>query len=144
MKNILKVLAAVLVVALPFVVASCSSDDDNKNEPKVRTYYWEVGVDWNKISANERGSVTTAWGNLNQLIVNGLKKANYNVDADKYAFTITCKDDELVQNNRSIKGKFMEIMGTDDFIDLAELLPERSYLLVTLEGKDPIVNELLR
>ena len=145
MKNILKVLAAVLVVALPFVVASCSSDDDNKNEPKVRTYYWEVGgINLNEIPEDQQVEVINARNEVSKSVAKAYSNAGFNVNETQKSFTITCKDDELTSYNEKVEITFLTLKQTEDFKDKANILPQTAYLLVTLERKDYIVNKLLR
>ena len=78
MKNIWKVLAAMMVVALPFMVAACSSDDDDDKGPKEQTFTWTY-------DPNIYVEATKA---IDVVFAAQIKNLGYTPDADAKTFTI--------------------------------------------------------
>ncbi len=86
MKNILKVLAAMLVVALPFVVASCSSDDDDDKGPKQQTFAWSY-ENYLDPSAEDPTIYTNAAKSIDAEFSKQIQNLGYTLTGDR-TFTI--------------------------------------------------------
>ena len=87
MKNIWKVLAAMMVVALPFVVAACSSDDDDDKGPKEQTFTWTY-ENYLDPSASDPNIYVEATKAIDVVFAAQIKNLGYTPNADAKTFTI--------------------------------------------------------
>jgi hypothetical protein len=92
MKNIWKILAAMMIVALPFAVASCGGDDEE--EIPTLTYVWELkNVSIDKVSEDQQATVINARNQINKMIAAAYRSATVETPESKNAH-FTVKEDE--------------------------------------------------
>ena len=142
MKNIWKVLAAMMVIALPFVVSSCSSDDDD-NGPWTLTYNWKwENVDFTNITPDSLYLVaSTARVNINNQIANAYKNAGFQVNSNEYQFSIviTTNDDlTIAQNDLTAQTTFTNLAITPAFQEQVKKIPGDPKMYIWRDGKEII------
>lgn len=92
MKNIWKILAAMIIVALPFAVASCGGDDEE--EIPTLTYVWELkNVSIDKVTEDQQATVINARNQINKMIAAAYRSATVETPESKNAH-FTVKEDE--------------------------------------------------
>ena len=92
MKNIWKILAAMMIVALPFTFASCGGDDEE--ETPTLTYVWELkNVSIDKVPESQQATVINARTQINKMIADAYRSATVETPESKNAH-FTVKEDE--------------------------------------------------
>lgn len=92
MKNIWKILAAMIIVALPFAVASCGGDDEE--EIPTLTYVWELkNVSVDRVPESQQLTVINARTQINKMIADAYRSATVETPESKNAH-FTVKEDE--------------------------------------------------
>ena len=146
MKNIWKVLAAMMVVALPFIVGSCSSDDDDSYN-----YTWELqGIDYNNIKDDEgKIAAIRATSEVQKSIsnmINSVLKMKSTVEIENYRGTLTfepTQEIDLQEYNAEIMIAFFNLRKSDAFKAIVKDLPERARItLKQNRTRDPLLNEV--
>ena len=85
MKNLWKILAAMMVIALPFAVASCGSDDEPEpTGPYTFTWAYE---DYIESSAQDLTAYQTATQAIDQAFATQLNQLGYKATASTKSFT---------------------------------------------------------
>lgn len=143
MKNLWKIMAAMLVIALPFVVASCG-DDDEEQGPITYTYSWTLeGVEpASNATLQERQNNLNAQAAITALIVQEFTKREFTVDATAQKLTISTEENITDWDNK-VKRAVSTIKGTDELAAAAEALPEKAKIVIKRD-KLTIVDETLR
>lgn len=138
MKNFWKILAALMVVALPFVVASCGDDDDEDKVPTY-TYTWDLnGIDINKISEDQQVPVINARNAVNDQIAKAYTAKGFTVSKDDKKFTIQSETAVKTIDER-VEETFLELKRTDAFQAQASILPSTATLIVK-RGSTTVIN----
>lgn len=89
MKNFWKILAAMLIVALPFAVTACGSDkEEEQTGPKTYSFTW-VYEDYIETSATDLLKYQNAINAIDQAFASQLNKLGYKALASSKTFTIT-------------------------------------------------------
>ena len=143
MKNLLKVMAALLVVALPFVVASCGGDDEEKG-PKTYNYSWSLlntTLPGTPTVAQEEAAVE-AKKTINALFAAEFTKRGFKVDASAQTFSIVTEE-EVANWDGLAKRAVSTIKGTDALAVAVEALPDNAKIVVK-RGNSVIVDEKLK
>ena len=138
MKNFWKILAALMVVALPFVVASCGGDDDEDQIPTY-TYTWDLnGIDINKVSEDQQVPVINARNAVNQQIGAAYKAKGFTVDTENKKFTIQTETAVKTIDER-VEETFLELKRTTAFQAQASVLPASATILIK-RGSTTVIN----
>lgn len=142
MKNIWKVLAAMMVIALPFIASSCSSDDED-NGPWTLTYFWRLeGVDLNSIPVAELSQVAAALTNIDAQIAKAYQAASFKADATlkQFSIVITTNDDITIgRNDSKANTVFMDLVSSDAFQDeLEKITVGEPKMYIWRDGKEII------
>lgn len=89
MKNIWKMLAAMMFIVLPFALAACSSKDEEEEKgPKTYNFTWEFR-DYIDQSAQDLSIYSNATEAISQAFASELNKLGYKALASSKSFTIT-------------------------------------------------------
>lgn len=156
MKKILwKIVAAVVIIALPFALASCSKDEEKvDNGPWKFSYKWSVdGLLLDKITDDEVLNATIkARGEINKLIASAFEGEKFiDVDITNKTFTtpeLTVNDDSKRNEwDAKVKRAWSNLQPSNDFQDQLKLLPEDQNPTLTIWriGKEePILRETLK
>lgn len=89
MKNFWKMLAAMMIIALPFALAASSSKDDEEEKgPKTYEFTWEYR-DYIDQSAQDLSIYSNATTAISQALASELNKLGYKAQASTKSFTIT-------------------------------------------------------
>ena len=145
MKNLWKIMAAMLVIALPFVVAACG-DDDEEPQPVTYTYRWTLeNVDLPSGSTVEqRQAALNAQSAINVLIVQEFTTRKFTVDATSQKLTVTTMDNVADWDDK-VKRAVSTLKGMDALAEAAEALPNDAKIVVKRDNaKNAIVDEKLR
>ena len=145
MKNLWKIMAAMLVIALPFVVAACG-DDDEEPQPVTYTYRWTLeNVDLPSGSTQQqRQAALDAQGAINALIVQEFTTRKFTVDAINQKLTVTTMDNVADWDDK-VKRAVSTLKGMDALAEAAEALPSDAKIVVKRDNaKNAIVDEKLR
>ena len=138
MKNLWKILAALLVVALPMLVASCG-DDDEVDEIPTYTYKWELnGIDLNKVADEDQVATINARNTVNDLVARAYTVAGFTVDATNKKFTI--ETEKAVKDlDEEVQITYLTLKQTDAFKSAASVLPKNATILIQ-RGSTKVVN----
>lgn len=128
-KNLWKIMAALMVIALPFVVASCGSDD----EEGPKTYTWT----WTLQGTNLSGSATTAQktaaltaeGKVNELFALAFKAQGFTVDTEGQKFTYQTEASPTLYDNK-VKSAVFAVLAQANLADIVDPLPNTSKVVV--------------
>ncbi len=142
MKNIWKVMAAMMVIALPFIVSSCSSDDED-NGPWTLTYFWRLeGVDLNSIPVAQLSEVASALTNIDDQIAKAYQAANFktNLTEKQFSVEITKNDDITIGlKDSDANNVFMKLVSSDAFQDqLDKITVGEPKMYIWRDGKEII------
>ncbi len=142
MKNIWKIMAALLVVALPFVATACGDDDDDDG-PKTYTYSWNLQNTNLPSSATtaEKAEALVAETTINGLFATAFRAKGFVVDANKQEFSIVT-DDDISKYDNNVKSAIYEVKGTDALSVAAQKLPSSAKIQVKRKGKTVITENL--
>ena len=143
MKNFWKILAALMVVALPFVVASCGDDDDEKG-PKTYQYTWTLQNTSLGSSATtaEKQAALTAEATVNTLFANAFKAQGFVVDATAQKFSVQSENDASGFDNR-VKSAVYGVKAQASFLSAVEPLPSAAKVTVK-RGSTVVIDEKLK
>ncbi|MBQ9284875.1 MAG: hypothetical protein IJ209_01125 [Bacteroidaceae bacterium] len=143
MKNIWKFMAALLVVALPFVATACG-DDDKPEGPKTYTYTWLLQNTSLPSSATtaEKADALLAETTVNGLFATAFRAQGFTVDANAQEFTITTEDEISTYDNK-VKAAIYNVKGGDALSAAAQKLPTAAKIQVK-RGSTTIITESLR
>ncbi len=139
MKNIWKIMAALLVVALPFVATACG--DDEEDVIPTYTYTWELkGIDLNKIPQDDQIAVINARNEVNKLIAKAYTNAKFTVSSSDSKFSIQT-DRSVKDLDETVQITFLTLKQTEEFKTQAAVLPSNSTLLIK-RGSTTVVNNV--
>lgn len=143
MKNIWKIMAALLVVALPFVVTACGGDDE-EDGPKTYTYTWTLQNTNLPSSATtaEKAEALVAETTVNGLFATAFRAQGFSVDANKQEFTISTEDAISPYDNK-VKSAVYAVKSSEALAAAAEKLPTSAKIQVK-RGSTAIITESLR
>lgn len=129
MKNIWKIMAAMLIVALPFVAAACGSDDKEDVVPTY-TYKWDLnGIDLNKIAEEDQVATINARNTVNDLVAKTYASNGFTVDAEKKSFSI--QTETAVKNvDEQVQVVFLTLKSVEAFKNAASVLPPRASITI--------------
>ncbi|MBO4801819.1 MAG: hypothetical protein J5545_08155 [Bacteroidaceae bacterium] len=141
MKNIWKVLAAVMIVALPLTISSCSSKDDD-NGPWNYEYNWMLANTslGNDATTAEKQAALNAESALNDALAKAFQAQGFTVNAAKQTFSKMQTTDAVSIWDNKAKTAAYSVKGAADYLDMVEPLPGSSRLIVR-RGGDTIIEE---
>ncbi len=141
-KNLWKIMAALVIVALPFVVASCGSDEEEG--PKTYTYSWLLQNTTLSSSATtaQRQAALVAEEAVNALFAAGFTQRGFKVNATAQTFSVETEDEASVWDGYA-KRAVSTVKGTDDLAIAVEVLPSNAKIVVK-RGSKVLVDEKLR
>lgn len=142
-KNLMKIMAALMIIALPFVVASCGSDDEDEG-PKTYNYSWllqntQLG---GSATTAERQAALLAEEAVNTLFAAEFTKRNFKVNISSQTFSVETTEDADVWDSYA-KRAVSTVKGTDALAVAVEALPANAKIVVK-RGSKELVNEKLR
>ncbi len=142
MKNLWKILAALLVVALPMLVASCG-DDDEVEGPVTYTYKWELqnASLGNSATTAERMAALNAEESVNSLLANAFKAKGFVVTPAEQKFTIETEEDVDRYDNQ-VKSALYAVLAEPSLATVVEPLPNTAKVVVKRGSKTVIENKL--
>lgn len=148
MKNFWKVLAAMMVIALPFIASSCGSDDED-NGPWTITYYWKfLNLNIDQIPDDEQGVVIAARTSITNYINAAYETAGFKVDKNEKTFSkvITVNDEKTInQLDELVMSTLLDLKRTSkDFQEASDKLPNNTTLQVWRNGKYIFENQSLK
>ena len=91
MKNLWKILAAMMVIALPFAVASCGSDDEEEEGPKTYEFTWDYDLGTSAVSEIQK--LTPSLVNIDQAFATALNENGYKALSSSREFSKTTEKD---------------------------------------------------
>lgn len=150
MKNIWKILAAMMIVALPFAVASCGGDDED--EIPTLTYVWELkNVSIDKVPEDKQATVINARTQINKMIASAYRSATVETPESKNAhFTVNedSKEFSLQTEKRAedlddeVYSIFLELKKKESFKVQASILNDNDIdaKLAITRGKVVVVD----
>ena len=145
MKNLLKIMAAILVIALPLVITSCKKDEDKG--PKTYNYSWLLQNTSLSSSATtaERQAALAAEEAVNKLFAAEFKKRGFSdADALTQKFSVTTED-AVGDWDSKVKQACYTVKGMIELATAAHALPANASIVVKRSGaKDAIFNEKLK
>ncbi len=143
MKNIWKIMAALLVVALPFVAAACG-DDKEETGPKTYTYTWSLQNTNLPSSATtaEKAEALVAETTINGLFATAFRAQGFTVDANKQEFTILTED-AISQFDNKVKSAVYAVKSSEALSVAAQKLPESAKIQIK-RGNTSVITESLR
>ena len=142
-KTLMKVVAAIAIVCLPFIASSCSKDDDNG--PVTYDYNWDIT---GFTIPNDNDSLATAWmaarSEVNKLVAKAIAAQGFDVNANAKTFKIEVdKDAKVSVYDEKVESAILSVKATSAFQAQAEKLPESAKIVVN-RGKTNVVNRSLR
>lgn len=145
MKNFWKILAALMVVALPFVVAACGGDDEDENAPKTYTYTWTLQGTQLPSSATtaEKAAALAAESSVNTIFGAELKKQGFTVDVTAQKFETSPTQNEPNSFDNKVRAAFYAVKATEQYTIAVEPLPAASKILIK-RGSTNIVSDNLK
>ena len=134
-------MAALVIVALPFVVASCGSDEDEG--PKTYNYSWLLQNTQLGSSATtaERQAALVAEEAVNALFAAGFTQRGFKVNASAQTFTVETEEDASVWDSY-VKRAVSTVKGTDELAIAVMALPSNAKIVVK-RGSKVLVDEKL-
>ena len=140
-KFLWKIMAVLAIVALPFVVASCNSDEDEG--PKTYTWVWTLQNTSLGSSATtaERAAALAAEGEVNQLLAASFKVQGFKVDAENQKFTIETEESVSLYDNK-VKSAVYAVLANANLADITKPLPSSSKIVVKRGSTTVIENKL--
>lgn len=141
-KNLWKILAALMVIALPFVVASCGNDDED-NGPKTYTYSWllqNTTLPGTPTTA-ERQAALAAEDAVNTLLAAEFTKRGFTVDKNAQTFKVETEDAPETWDGYA-KRAVNTVKGQDALAVAVEALPANAKVVVK-RGSTVLVDEKL-
>lgn len=144
MKNIWKIMAALLIVALPFITAACGDDDKEEEGPKTYTYTWLLQNTSLPESAktDEKAAALLAETTVNGLFATAFTNQGFKVDSKKQEFTILTQD-AISQFDNKVKSAVYAVKSSDALAAAAEKLPASAKIQIK-RGNTTIITESLR
>ena len=144
-KNLWKILAALMVIALPLVVTSCKKDEDKG--PKTYNYSWTLQnttLPGTPTVAEEEAAIA-AKKSINALFAAEFRKRGFlDADATSQTFSVTTEDD-VADWDSKVKQACYTVKGLSELFAVAGALPSNASIVVKRSGaKDAIFNEKLR
>ncbi len=142
MKNLWKIMAALMIIALPFVVASCGSDDEEVG-PKTYTWAWTLQNTSLGSSATtvQKTDALAAEGEVNLLLAAAFKAQGFTVDAQNQKFTIETEELPTLFDNK-VKSAVYAVLSQPTLSDIVQPLPASSKIVVKRGSTTVIENKL--
>ena len=142
-KTLLKVVAAIAIVCLPFIAASCSKDEPTG--PQTHEYSWEInGVDLNSNDYAQVQIWLTALTEVNKLVASAISEKGFTVDVASKTFSIEIdRELSITPYDEKVERAILEMKEKISFKTQAEKLPNGAKIIVK-RGKETIVNRSLK
>lgn len=143
MKNLLKIMAAILVIALPLVITSCKKDEDKG--PKTYNYSWLLqNTQLSSATLEQEEAALAAKKAVNALFTAEFTNRGFKVNASAQTFSIETEDD-VANWDSKVKQACYTVKGKPELATAAEALPAKASIVVKRSGaKDAIFNETLK
>lgn len=142
-KTLLKVMAAIAIVCLPFLAASCSKDEPTG--PETHEYSWEIsGVDLNSNNYEQVQTWLTALTEVNKLVANAIREKGFTVNATEKTFTIEIERGlSITPYDEMVEDAILDMKKLTSFKQQAEKLPNGAKVIIK-RGRETIVNRSLK
>lgn len=142
MKNLWKMMAALLVAVLPLMLASCGSDDEVEG-PVTYTYKWELQNTslGNSATTNDKLAALQAEDAVNALLSEAFKAQGFTVDGANQKFTIETEEDVNLYDNKA-KSALYGVLANASVATIVEPLPNSSKVVVKRGSKVVVENKL--
>ena len=137
MKNLWKVFAALLVVALPFAVAACGSDDEEPTGPFTHSYSWtlqntSLGADATTVQKQAALAAEVA---VNGLLAQAFRGQGFTVDASTQQFKVVSETvSDPTGYDKKVKAAVANVLAAEALQVAAEPLPANAMVLVKRNG----------
>lgn len=119
-----------MVIALPFAVASCGSDDEEEVGPKTYEFTWDYDLGTSAVS--EIQQLSSALVTIDQAFVTALNDQGYKATASDRKFSKTTeKDLNFMKDEIDLAIRTAKLKASDS----CEKLKKGSKLIVNREGK---------
>ena len=141
-KNLWKILAALIVIALPLVVSSCAKDDEEKG-PKTYTWNWTLqntNLGSNATTA-EKTAALTAEGEVNVLFGAAFKAQGFKVDVVGQKFTFDTEEAPTLYDNK-VKSAVYAVLAESSLAGIVQPLPNTAKVVVKRGSTTVIENKL--
>ena len=143
-KNLWKIMAALMVIALPFVVASCGSDDED-NGPKTYNWSWTLQNTTlgNNATTAEKSAALEAEGKVNALFATIIKAQDkdFKVDAQTQKFSVETENEPNLYDNK-VKAAVFSMLSDASWATMVEPLPASAKIVVKRGSTVVIENKL--
>ena len=143
-KTLLRIVAAVAIVCLPIIAASCSKDEETG--PVTYNYSWDIT---GFTIPNDNDSVATVWmsarSEINKLLAAAIKAKGFNnVDATAKTFNIEIdREASVTEYDDKVTIAVLETKQKPEFKVQAEKLPKAAKVVVK-RSKTTVVDSALR
>lgn len=141
-KTFLKIVAAIAIVCLPVLAASCGSDDKG---PVTYEYNWDIT---GFTIPNDNDSIATSWmlarQQVSKLLAQAIAAKGFVVNVNEKEFSIAL-DPEMSITPYDDKAQMavLEVKNTTAFLAEADKLPSSARIVVK-RGKTEIINRSLK
>ena len=140
MKNIWKVMAAMMVIALPFIVSSCSSDDED-NGPWTLTYFWQLENVNRDVEPAQLAALGEALISIENQMVSAYKTAGFKFGEKNNVFSIeiTTNDDlTILRQDSKVGDVFTKLAESAAFQEAVNKLEGEPKMYIWRDGKEII------
>ncbi len=142
MKNILKLLAAMMVIALPFALTACSSDDDDDDNNE---YSWTLSNTSlsSGATADDKRRALEAEQQVNQMLAMAFTSQKFVVDVTKQTFSVSNTTEDVTTYDNKVKSAVYSVKGNSEFSSIVSVLPDDARLIVK-RGSTKVFDEKLK
>lgn len=144
MKNVLKIMAAIVIIALPLVITSCKKDEDKG--PKTYEYSWLLqNTQLSSPTVEEEEAALAAKKAVNALFTAEFTKRGFTVNASTQTFSIVTEED-VANWDSKVKQACYTVKGMAELATAAEALPAKASIVVKRSGSKEVTifNETLK
>ncbi|MCR5181263.1 MAG: hypothetical protein K6C30_08655 [Bacteroidaceae bacterium] len=146
MKNFLKLLAAMMVIAMPFALTACSSDDD-EDDDKGKTYEYEWTLSNTSLSSgattDQKMQALEAETQVNQMLALAFTTQGFVVDVTDQEFSVSDTQEAVSIFDNKVKSAIYSVKGSSNYSTIVAVLPDEAKLTVK-RGSTKVFDDKLK